>query len=190
MQAAPRRTTMNLYSANPMLEGAVQRLLGQQVADLLSDRTVQEVSANYAVEIGAGYVFADYGEGPMRSAGATVPADAIEAATRILASEANKSLEPEAPFLNRVLAAGFRYHAALPPVSDGPRFSIRTHQRIRRPLSDFMSVEQTRFVREAIRARKNILCRRRHQFRQNHPAGCDDRRDSNRRAADDPRRRA
>src|SRR5260370_36395152 len=107
---------MNLYSANPMLEGAVQRLLGQQVADLLSDRTVQEVSANYAVTIDAGLVFADYGEGPMRATGATIPADAIEAATRILASDANKSLEPEAPFLNRVLAAGFRYHAALPPV--------------------------------------------------------------------------
>lgn len=148
---------MNLYCAPPALEAAVQRLLGLKVADLLCDRTVQEVSANYAVAIGAGHVFADYGEGPMRSAGATVPADAIEAATRILASDANKSLEPEAPFLNRVLAAGFRYHAALPPVSDGPRFSIRTHQRILRPLSDFMSVEQTSFVKEAICARKNIL---------------------------------
>ncbi len=148
---------MNLYCMTSVLEETVRRLLGARVTELLCDKAVQEVSANHEATNNVGCVFADYSEGPMHATGATIPAEAIEAATRILASEVSKSLDPEAPFLNRVLAAGFRYHAALAPVSDGPRFSIRTHQRILRPLSDFMSVEQVEFVREAVRARKNIL---------------------------------
>jgi Flp pilus assembly CpaF family ATPase len=148
---------MHLYCVNRVLEAAVSELIGPTVAELLRDPAVPEVAGNYAATLDAVKVFADHGAGPMRDTGTTIPAAAIEAASRLLASEVNKVLDPAAPFLNRVLASGFRYHYAGYPVSDGARFSIRTHHRIARLLADFMTVEEERLVRNAVLAGKTIL---------------------------------
>ncbi|HVN90974.1 MAG TPA: ATPase, T2SS/T4P/T4SS family [Candidatus Binataceae bacterium] len=148
---------MQLYSTKRELDTVVAELFGATVAELLSDRAMQEVAGNYVAALDAVRVFADYGAGPMRDTGATIPAVAIEAASRLLASDVNKVLDPAVPFLNRVLASGFRYHYAGYPVSDGARFSIRTLHRILRLLSDFMTVEEERLIRNAILANKTIL---------------------------------
>jgi type IV secretion system protein VirB11 len=148
---------MNLYCANPVIDTEVLRLLGSVVAELLRDPKVQEVSANYDTKAHTGRVFVDYGEDSMCATGTDIASDAIEAVTRMLATVSGKSLDPDAPFLNCVLASGSRYHVALSPVSDGARFSIRTHARVLRPLSDFLSPEEIEQVRGFILAHKNIL---------------------------------
>ena len=114
----------NLFSASAILEASIKRLLGPAVVELMCNAPVQEVSANYDPATNVCRLFADFGAGPMRAIPATIPAAAIDAATRILATIAGKSLDRDAPFLNCVLASGFRYHAALWPVGDGPSFSI------------------------------------------------------------------
>src|SRR3989442_789967 len=144
----------NLFCASAILETSIQRLLGPVVVELLCNASVQEVSANYDPAAKVCSLFADFGAGSMRAIPTIIPRAAIDAATRILATIAGKSLDQDAPFLNCVLASGFRYHAALWPVGDGPSFSIRTHARIVRPPSDFMSDEQAKFVQGAIPARR------------------------------------
>jgi Flp pilus assembly CpaF family ATPase len=93
----------------------------------------------------------------MRALEATLPPDAIVAASRILATLDGQSLPPHAAFLNCMLANGFRYHAVLPPVTDGPSFSIRAHARMMRPLADFMTAAQACYIRNAVLGRLSIL---------------------------------
>lgn len=144
-----------LFCRHPALDGAVSRLLGPVVVELLNDPAVQEISANF--EAGQMRLFADYGAGPMCEIPAELAPQALTAVARLLATANGRSLERQAPFLNTVLLNGCRIHMALPPVTDGPSFSIRTHRRILRPPTDFMTAEQARFMEAAVAARLTIL---------------------------------
>jgi type IV secretion system protein VirB11 len=149
-------TDPHLYCANPVINTEVERLLGPTVAEFLRDRRVQEISANHE-SVEAGVVFVDYGDGPMHATGIVIRPGAIKAVTRMLATVNGKSLDPLAPFLTCVLACGARIHAVLPPATDGPSMSIRTHQRVIRALTDFATAEQVHFLKAAILAGKNII---------------------------------
>jgi Flp pilus assembly CpaF family ATPase len=146
-----------LFCAPAALEATIRRLLGAAVCHYLAGPGTQELSANFAPATGQCRLFIDDGTGPMRPLEACLPPSAIIAVTRILATLDGQSLPPSAPFLSCDLASGFRWHSALPPVADGPQFSIRVHPRLLRPLADFMDAEQARVVAEAIAQRRTIL---------------------------------
>src|SRR5271156_5636205 len=146
-----------MFCDNAALDAAVRRILGPIVVEQLSSAAIQELSANYDPIARVCRLFADDGSGPMRPLDATLHPSRIITATRMLATLDGQSLQPNAPFLNCVLANGFRYHAAFGQVTDGPSFSIRAHARLLRPLSDFMTDEQARVLEKAILERKTIL---------------------------------
>ena len=117
----------------------------------------QEVSANYDRATGRCPLFMDTGSGPMQRAGVALDARRVEAAIRFLAAANGKAIDPNAPFLNLVLPNGARFSACLPPVSDGPTFSIRLHWRAVRPLAEFIEAPwQLDVIDAAIRRRDNI----------------------------------
>ena len=119
---------------------------------------VQEVSANYDPASGACPLFADFGRGEMRALGVSLNAKRVEAAVKLLAASQGAVVELEEPFVNLVLPNGARFSACLPPASDGPTFSIRTHWRAVRPLSDFISEpKRLALLDDAIRHRDNII---------------------------------
>jgi Flp pilus assembly CpaF family ATPase len=146
-----------MFCAEPTLDATMRRILGPIVVEQLGNPAIQELSANYDPVIQVCRLFVDDGSGPMRPLEATLQPAAIITATRILATLDGQSLQPAAPFLNCILANGFRYHAALPPISDGPSFSIRAHTRMLRPLSDFMTTTQAGYIQSAILNRSTIL---------------------------------
>jgi type IV secretion system protein TrbB len=143
---------MNLYCTHPIIDQHVGRLLGPMVAELLAGSKAQEISVN-----ADGRIFLDDGQGPMYLIDGHVSPGAIETAVRMLAAANGIWLDAEAPFLNTVLNCCARFSAALPPVADGPQFSIRTHVRIFRPLTVFMTEEQAAWLKQHIAARKNII---------------------------------
>jgi Flp pilus assembly CpaF family ATPase len=144
-----------IYSTDALVEREVSRLLGSVVNELMRDKHVQEISANYASECDGGRVFADYGDGPMRATGYDIPADHIEGAARLLADVNNKSIDPEEPTLNCILACGARFHAMFYPASDGARFSVRLHHLQLRPLADF--TDDVERILELVRSHKTVL---------------------------------
>ena len=146
-----------MFCADAALDAAVRRILGPIVVAQLDHPALQELSANYDPVAQLCRLFADDGGGPMKALEATMAPDGIIAVTRIFATIDGQSLQPDAPFLNCVLANGFRYHAVLPPVTDGPSFSIRAHARMLRPLADFMTMAQARYIRNAVLGRLSIL---------------------------------
>jgi Flp pilus assembly CpaF family ATPase len=146
-----------MFCADAALDAAVRRIYGPIVVAQLDHPALQELSANYDRAAQLCRLYADDGSGPMKPLKATLPPDAIVAVSRILATLDGQSLQPNAAFLNCVLANGFRYHAVLPPVTDGPSFSIRAHARMRRPLADFMTAAQARYIRNAVLGRLGIL---------------------------------
>jgi len=148
---------VTMFCADAALDAAVRRILGPIVVAQLDHPALQELSANYDPVAELCRLFADDGSGPMKALQATLSPDAIVAVSRILATLDGQSLQPHAAFLNCVLANGFRYHAVLPPVTDGPSFSIRAHARMLRPLADFMTAAQARYIRNAVLGRLSIL---------------------------------
>ena len=146
-----------MFCAEAALDAVLRRSLGEAACQHLADPATQELSANYDPAAKICRLFVDDGSGPMRALGATLAPGAIITATRMLATLDGQSLQPSAPFLNCVLANGFRYHAAFGQVTDGPSFSIRAHARVLRPLSDFMTEEQAGVIEKAILDRKTTL---------------------------------
>lgn len=118
----------------------------------------QELSGNYEGATRNCRLFEDVGAGDMRALDIALPAAQVEAAIRLLAASAGKVIERDAPFLNLILPNGARFSAALPPVSDGPTFSIRLHWRAVRPLDDFIAAPwQRRVIENSIQHRFNIV---------------------------------
>jgi type IV secretion system protein TrbB len=148
---------MAMFCADAALDAAVRRILGPAVTGQLGNPAIQELSANYDPAAQACRLFVDDGGGPMRALEVALQPAAIIAATRILATLDGQSLRPDAAFLNCVLANGFRYHGAYGAVTDGPSFSIRAHARLLRPLADFMTAAQARYIQNAILSRKTVL---------------------------------
>jgi type IV secretion system protein TrbB len=149
---------MSLFCAQSAPDGVIRRVLGRSVCEYLLDPLTQELSSNFERESGRCPLFIDDGTGPMRALEATVAPSAIVVATRMLATLDGQSLNPAAPFLSCDLASGFRWHSALPPVCDGPQFSIRAHPRMLRPLCpDFMNEQQAQYIVNAISARQTML---------------------------------
>jgi Flp pilus assembly CpaF family ATPase len=146
-----------MFCADAALDAAVRRIYGPIVVAQLDDPGLQELSANYDSVVQRCRLFVDDGSGPMRPLEATLQPGAIITVTRILATVDGQSLPAAAPFLNCVLANGFRYHAAFARVTDGPSFSIRAHARMVRLLVDFMTAAQARYVESAILSRRTIL---------------------------------
>lgn len=139
------------------------KFLWRQAAELLEIERLlkgkpQEVSANYDRYERSCPLFADLGAGDMRALGVALPAAQVEAGIRLLAASVGKTIERDAPFINMILPNGARFSAALPPVSDGPTFSIRLHWRAVRPLGDFIAAPwQLHVIDDAIRRRFNIV---------------------------------
>jgi type IV secretion system protein TrbB len=139
------------------------KFLWRQAAELLEIERLlkgkpQEVSANYDRAERSCPLFADLGAGDMRALGVALPAAQVEAGIRLLAASVGKTIERDAPFINMILPNGARFSAALPPVSDGPTFSIRLHWRAVRPLDDFIAAPwQLQVIDDAIRRRFNIV---------------------------------
>jgi pilus assembly protein CpaF len=147
-----------LFDQDPGLEAELRRIYGPVVVEYMSKDACQELSANWEALLGQCSLHADLGKGPMVALGHALPAVFVITGTRLLATRAGKALNPRAPFLNRVLACGFRYHAVLPPSSDGPSFSIRTHHRRDWQLAHFnMTQEQMRAIERAILEQQTIL---------------------------------
>jgi type IV secretion system protein VirB11 len=146
-----------LFCRQPRLDMAIRHFLDEAAGAYLADPRTQELSANFEAESGQCRLFADDGSGPMRPLDIFLPPAAIIAVTCMLATLDGQSLPATAPFLSCDLASGFRWHSVLPPVSDGPQFSIRVHPRLLRPLADFMTSKQERRITEAIAQRRTIL---------------------------------
>jgi len=147
-----------LFDEDPVLEAELRRLYGPTVVEYMSEESCQELSANWDALVGQCSLHADLGNGPMVALGHTLQAVSVITGTRLLATRAGKSLNPRAPFLNRVLACGFRYHAVLPPSSDGPSFSIRSHHRRDWQLGHFdMTPAERRAIERAIIEQQTIL---------------------------------
>jgi Flp pilus assembly CpaF family ATPase len=144
---------MNLYSTNPTIDGHVDRLLGPKIARLLREGKVQEISVN-----ADGRIRIDDG-GPWEYLvdAESIPPAFAETAIRMIASVNNIWIDPDAPFVDTVLACGARFSASQPPIADGVQFTIRTHARIFRPLTAFMTAEQANWTRQQITQRKNII---------------------------------
>jgi len=146
-----------MFCADAVLDAVLRRIYDAVVVTHLSDPSLQELSANYDRVSRTCLLYVDDGGGPMRPLEAALLPAAIIAGTRILATLDGQSLQPTAAFLNCVLANGFRYHAALPPVTDGPSFSIRAHARLVRLLAEFMTEAQADYIQDAIHRRRTIL---------------------------------
>jgi Flp pilus assembly CpaF family ATPase len=147
-----------IYSTHPAKEAAVHKLFGPVIAEYLTNPKIQELSANYDPVTKVCRLYFDDGTWPMQPIeGTTITPEAIVTATLLLTTGAGKSLDANAAFLNCVLPCGSRYHAALPPVADGPSFSIRTHHRRAWALTDFMSPDQSNTIRTAVRDKKTIM---------------------------------
>jgi Flp pilus assembly CpaF family ATPase len=146
-----------MFCADAALDAVVRQIYGAVVVARLDDPATQELSANYDSASRTCHLFVDDGGGPMRPLKAALLPAAIIAGTRILATLDGQSLQPTAAFLNCVLANGFRYHAALPPVTDGPSFSVRAHARLVRRLAEFMTKTQAAYIQDAIHRRRTIL---------------------------------
>ena len=127
-----------MFCADATLDAVLRRVFGLVVVAPLTDPSLQELSANYDRVSHTCRLYVDDGGGPMRPLEAALLPAAIIAGTRILDTLDGQSLSPTAAFLNCVLANGFRYHAALPPVTDGPSFAIRAHARLMRLLAELI----------------------------------------------------
>jgi Flp pilus assembly CpaF family ATPase len=138
------------FTANPIIEAHVERLM--PITQMLIDPGVLEISIN-----SGGRVHLDRGVWPMERTDLVIPDTAIRTVIRLLMAASGAYLDPDASFANLMLACGARFHGAVPPVSNEAQVSIRTHRRILRPLTKFMSAEQIQMVTEAIIARKSIV---------------------------------
>ncbi len=124
--------------------------------DRLLEGNPQEVSGNYDKSTGTCAVFADFGAGAMRPLGIALPAAQVEAAIRLLAASAGKTIERDAPFVNLILPNGARFSAMVD--SDGITFSMRLHWRPVRPLEDSIGAPwQLAVIDDAIRRRLNVV---------------------------------
>jgi Flp pilus assembly CpaF family ATPase len=146
-----------LFTPHAVLDATICHLIDEVACSYLAKPSTQELAANFERESGWCRLFLDDGTGPMRPLGVSLAPTAIIAVTRMLATLHGQSLDPSAPFLSCELASGFRWHSALPPVADGPQFSIRVHPRLLRPLSDFMNAGQAERIAQAIAQRRTIL---------------------------------
>jgi Flp pilus assembly CpaF family ATPase len=144
----------NLYSNIPIIEQHVDRLLGTEIHALLTNAVAQEISVNPD-----GRIWMDDGNSlEMLPVEGYVEPGAIETALRLIAAVTGVWIDLAAPFVNTTLVCGARISGALPPVSkDGPQLSIRTHVRILRPLTAFMTEEQAQWLKLQIAERKNII---------------------------------
>ena len=137
---------MNLYCAHPVIDAEVYRLLGKDIPRLLREGNAQEISIN-----ADGRIRIDDG-GPWEY---LIDADPIppafaETAIRLIAAANNIWIDPDAPFVDTMLACGARFSASTPPISDGVQLTIRAHARIFRPLITFMTAEQAEWTRRRV----------------------------------------
>ena len=107
-----------MFCENPIINAHVERLL--PISHLLCD-------PNNEVSINGGRVWIDPGSGDMQDIGIIIVDSAVHTAIRLLVAANGGYLDPGAPFATLTLACGARFHAALQPVSDEPRISIRRH---------------------------------------------------------------
>jgi type IV secretion system protein TrbB len=142
-----------LYVPQLVLNQHIHRLFGETVAHLLREGKAQEISVN-----ADGKIRVDDG-GPWEYLvdAEPIPAAFMETAIRLIAAANNIWIDPDAPFVDTVLACGARFSASQPPIADGVQFTIRTHARLLRPLTTFMTPEQADWTRHQINERENII---------------------------------
>ena len=128
------------------------RLLGEHYEYLINDQVV-EISLNPD-----GSVFVEYfGQAPKPCG--TIPAAFSERFIRNCASASDAMIERGRPIWSgRVPGTAHRIEALLPPLANGPVFSIRRHRSEVVPLAEFAPDEALRQeIEEAVAARKNIV---------------------------------
>jgi Flp pilus assembly CpaF family ATPase len=148
-----------LFCAQPALDGVIRRILSEVVCQYLAAPSTQELSANFEPETRQCQLFVDDGPGAKRTLGAFLAPSAIITTTRLLATVDGQALQPNAPFLNCLLAMA---SAITPPSARspmGPAFrSGRTPACCSWwPLSDFMTCAQAALIEKAILSRKTSL---------------------------------
>jgi pilus assembly protein CpaF len=144
---------MNIYCAHPLINAQVERLLGDDITRLLREDKAQEISVN-----ADGRIRIDDG-GPWEYLidAEPIPPAFAETAIRLIAAVNNIWIDPAAPLVETDLACGARFTAIHPPLARGVEFTIRTHRRIFRPLTAFMTAEQAQWTWRQILERKNII---------------------------------
>ena len=113
-----------IFSKTAQVDAGIRRLVGPTVIESLNDPAIQSIAANYDPTTNLCPLWAERSSGGWFDLHATLNPDAVHAITRMLATEDDQSLDPEAPFLNCTLDGRVLYHAALPPVSLGPEFTM------------------------------------------------------------------
>jgi type IV secretory pathway ATPase VirB11/archaellum biosynthesis ATPase len=144
-----------IFCADPTLDAVCRELAGP-LTDALGDSANQEISIDFDRGTQRCRIYLKRVDGP-HDPQVALDGDAIVALARILATVSGHSLNPRAPILDCALANGARFHAVLPPSSDGPSGSIRLHTATERPLAAFMDTSEAAFITQAVLAQKTIL---------------------------------
>lgn len=136
---------------------ALHHALGGAILAALQEPRVVEVLANPDGRL----VTDAIGEG-RRDTGERLTAQARERVIRLVAEHVGEPVTREDPRLSGVLPTGERFQGFLPPVSAQPAFSIRKRPAVIWTLDDYvadgmMCADQATALREAARARQNIL---------------------------------
>lgn len=136
---------------------ALHHALGGAILAALQEPRVVEVLANPDGRL----VTDTIGEG-RRDTGERLSAQARERVIRLVAEHVGEPVTREDPRLSGVLPTGERFQGFLPPVSPQPAFSIRKRSAVIWTLDDYvaggvMCADQATALREAARARQNIL---------------------------------
>jgi type IV secretion system protein TrbB len=136
---------------------ALHHALGGAILAALQEPRVVEVLANPDGRL----VTDNIGEG-RRDTGERLSAQARERVIRLVAEHVGEPVTREDPRLSGVLPTGERFQGFLPPVSPQPAFSIRKRPAVIWTLDDYvaggvMCADQATALREAARARQNIL---------------------------------
>ena len=136
----------------------LQTALGSAVYQALSEDLVTDVYTN-----ADGVLWTRRLDIGRQATGVTLPAEDRARAIRLVADHVGVILSPERPAIDAELPElGERFSGALPPIVAAPTFSIRKHASRVFLLEDFVRQEvispsQAKFLKAALRARKNIL---------------------------------
>jgi Flp pilus assembly CpaF family ATPase len=103
---------MNTYCAHPLINAQVERLLGNDITRLLHEGKAQEINVN-----ADGRIRIDDG-GPWEHLidADPIPSAFAETAIRLIAAANNIWIDPDAPFVDTMLACGARFSASTPPI--------------------------------------------------------------------------
>jgi type IV secretion system protein VirB11 len=136
---------------------ALHHALGEAVLHALAEPKVVEVLAN-----SDGRLVTDGLDEGRKDTGVRLLPEARERVIRLVAEHVGEPVTRDDPRISGVLPSGERFQGFLPPISTGPTFSIRKRPPVIWTLADYVTQEiisarHADALREAVRARKNVL---------------------------------